>query len=71
MDEVSLRSAESNLSQLIQQVSADNSKIRITSDKGSVILISEETYNNLLITLEVFSTPGLAEHLPASGFEME
>lgn len=32
-------------------------KCRITSPEGNAILISEENYDNLMITLEMLSTP--------------
>lgn len=52
-----------NLAKLIEQVSSDQKLCRITSDSGNAILLSEETYDNLLITLELLSTPGLIDGL--------
>ena len=54
---------EANLAKLIEMVSLDQKLCRITSDNGNAVLLSEETYDNLLITLELLSTPGLIDGL--------
>lgn len=63
MDTYHLNEAQANLTKLIESVSLDQKLCRITSDHGNAVLLSEETYDNLLITLELLSTPGLIDSL--------
>lgn len=37
----------------------DGRQYRICSEEGTVVLLSEETYQNLIVTLELLATPGL------------
>jgi antitoxin YefM len=63
MDSYNLEEAKTNLTRILEKVSADQKLCRITSDHGNAVLLSEETYDNLLITLELLSTPGLIDGL--------
>lgn len=63
MESYKLEEAKENLKALIERVSLDQKLCRITSDSGNAVLLSEETYDNLLITLELLSTPGLIDGL--------
>lgn len=63
MDTFTLEEAKENLKKLIEKISVDQKLCRITSDHGNAVLLSEETYDNLLITLELLSTPGLIDGL--------
>ncbi|WP_068466767.1 type II toxin-antitoxin system Phd/YefM family antitoxin [Candidatus Protochlamydia phocaeensis] len=55
--------AAQNLTNLITLVQEENSHFRISSEEGTAILLSEETYQNLMVTLELLSTPGLMNGL--------
>lgn len=48
---------------MIANASSEQCKYRITSTEGTVVLLSEETYENLLVTLEMLSTPILFESM--------
>lgn len=54
---------EVDLVKLIALAQQSNHQFRITSEEGTIILLSEETYQNLVVTLEVLSTPGLLNSL--------
>lgn len=72
MDSISAQDANKILMELVQKVAQEKNQIRITSDEGNVVVLSEETYENILVTLELLSTPGLMESLNFSqNFELE
>lgn len=61
METVTDEEAKQNLLQLISYTQQNGQHIRITSEEGNVVLLSEETYHNLVVTLELLATPGLLE----------
>jgi antitoxin YefM len=63
METLTAEEASRDLLKLISLAHEGNSQFRIMSDEGTVILLSEETYQNLVVTLEVLSTPGLMNSL--------
>lgn len=64
METITAEEAAQNLLEMITRAQQDNQQFRITTaDQGAVILLSEETYENLMVTLEVLSTPGLMNGL--------
>lgn len=72
MDNISAQDATKRLMELIQKATQDKSQFRITSDAGNVVLLPEETYENILVTLELLSTPGLMDNLNfCQDYEME
>jgi antitoxin YefM len=63
MDTLSVSEAQEKLEHLIGLAAKDHRHFRISSDEGSVVLLPEETYDNLLVTLELLSTPALMERI--------
>lgn len=63
METVTAEEAAKNLAKLIASAHQDGHQYRITADEGSVVLLSEETYQNLIVTLELLATPGLMKGL--------
>ncbi len=63
METVTLEEATQSLEKLITLAKLERQQFRITSEEGTGILLSEETYHNLMITLEFLSTPGLLDNL--------
>lgn len=63
MDSLSFSQAKEQLLQVIQSATQYGKQFRILSDQGNVVLIPEETYDNILVTLELLSTPGLMDQL--------
>lgn len=63
MKTLTAEEAQHHLFSLIECAALDNQQYRITSEKGAVILLPEETYDNLMVTLELLSTPGLMESI--------
>ncbi|MCB1113748.1 MAG: hypothetical protein KDK62_03235 [Chlamydiia bacterium] len=61
METIDIEEALSTFPELIQKLSRESHKVKVTSDKGSVVVLSEETYENLLVTLEFLSAPGLLD----------
>ena len=63
MDRISAQEAKDRLVELIQDSTNDGKQFCITSDVGNVIVLPEETYENILVTLELLSTPGLMDSI--------
>jgi antitoxin YefM len=63
METLTAEEAAQNLLKLIALVHQDGRQFRITAEEGTVILLSEETYQNLIVTLELLATPGLMKGL--------
>lgn len=63
MEILTAEEAAQNLLQLMALAHQDGRQYRITSKEGTVVLLSEETYQNLIVTLELLATPGLMNGL--------
>lgn len=63
METLTAEEAAQNLIQLMALAHQDGRQYRITADEGIVVLLSEETYQNLIVTLELLATPGLMKGL--------
>ena len=61
METIDLDEALLTFPELIQKLSRESKKVKVTSKEGSVVVLSEETYENLLVTLEFLSAPGLLD----------
>lgn len=57
METVTAQEANDNLMAMLTNASKEQCKYRITSAEGTVVMLSEEQYENLLVTLEMLSTP--------------
>ncbi len=66
MDTYSTLEAKCQMNELLEKVLKDRRHCRITSDEGTVMVMPEETYQNLVVTLELLSTPGLMESMNMS-----
>lgn len=66
METLNVEVAQEELKKLIEEATTQQSKYLITSDHGNVVLLSEESYKNLLVALEMFSTPFFFENLQES-----
>ena len=58
-----ITNARNNLFELVDEVIEKNEVYRITSKKGSVVLLSEEDYSGIMETLYLTSIPGMREQL--------
>lgn len=63
METLTAEEATQNFIQLMTQAHQDGRQYRITAEEGTVVLLSEETYQNLIVTLELLATPGLMNGL--------
>lgn len=63
METISSEQASASLHDLIKKVNHENKPYKITAGDEAVILLGEEMYDNLLVTLEFLSTPGLLDRL--------
>lgn len=63
MDKISIHEAKDRLAKLIEVATNEGKQFCITSDAGNVVVLPEETYENILVTLELLSTPGLMDNL--------
>ncbi len=62
METLTAEEAAKNLLQLMT-LAQDGRQFRITAEEGSIVLLSEETYHHLIVTLELLATPGLMNGL--------
>lgn len=69
MELISIEDFQDQAFQVIERATNDLQQFRITSPQGTVILLSEETYKNILVTLEVLSTPGLMDALKTNNLD--
>ena len=63
MDTLTAQEAQDKLLRLVECAAKDLQQYRITSSDGNAVLLPEETYQNLVVTLELLSTPGLLDRL--------
>lgn len=64
MDSVTVEEASGSLKELLEKINSNQKPCRITLEGDqAVIVIAEEMYDNLLVTLEFLSTPGLLDRL--------
>ncbi len=63
METYNLEEAQGQIKELVARTTLENRQFRITSAEGNVVLLSQETYDNLIVTLELLSTPGLMDRM--------
>jgi PHD/YefM family antitoxin component YafN of YafNO toxin-antitoxin module len=63
METLTAEEASQNLRKLMALAHQDGCQFRITAEEGTIVLLSEETYQNLIVTLELLATPGLMNGL--------
>lgn len=61
METLTAEEASQNFLKLVALAHQNGQQYRITADEGTVVLLSEETYQNLIVTLELLATPGLMQ----------
>ncbi|MBI2264025.1 MAG: type II toxin-antitoxin system Phd/YefM family antitoxin [Armatimonadetes bacterium] len=71
MVSISATKARSEFFELLKKSIRGHELIRISTREGDAVLISEEDYDSLLETLELMSTPGLAQSIAAARKEIE
>lgn len=63
MTTLTVTQARQNLYDLLRKSVKGHAPVKITSKNGDAVLISEADYEGLLETLEILSTPGMAESI--------
>lgn len=63
MDTLDAHEMQDQLVNLVERAVQNNQQIRLIGPSGAAILMPEETYDNLMVTLELLSTPGMMETL--------
>ena len=71
MKTITASRARSELFSLLKSTVKGHQQVRISSKEGSVVLMSEEDYENLIETLELLSIDGFKESLQAADCEIE
>jgi antitoxin YefM len=71
METLTALEAQERFSQMIKDAVQDRQQFRVTSEEGVVVVLPEETYQNILVTLELLSTPGLLDQIKMHDFEDE
>ncbi|KAF3363319.1 Uncharacterized protein PHSC3_000073 [Chlamydiales bacterium STE3] len=61
METISADKVGDQITDVISRATKDLKQFRITSSEGAVVLLPEEMYDRLVVTLELLSTPGLLE----------
>ena len=59
MEILTLEEAAKDLHQFVNLVQKESRQYRITAGDESAVLMSYESYQNLIVTLELLATPGL------------
>lgn len=62
MDTYTASEATCQINELLEKVLIDRRHCRVVSGHGTAIVMPEDTYQNLVVTLELLSTPGLLEN---------
>ncbi len=70
MKTITASSARAELLNLIKNTVRGHRQVRITSNEGSAVLMSEVDYENLIETLELLSVAGLKESVRAADQEI-
>jgi len=70
MKTITASSAQSSFYDLVRAVIKEHKQYRIASEKGGVVLLSEEEYESFVETLELLSTPGLYESIKQADREI-
>ena len=63
--------ARQNFFAIIKSAIKENDQYRIVHKNGTAVIMSEEDYENLVETLELLSTPGLAKSIRKAKKEIE
>ena len=63
MTNINATSFRKNIFSILEQTIKFNEPVNITTKEGNAVLISENDYNNLLATLEIYNNPLLHEKL--------
>jgi len=71
MKTITASHARSELFNLLKSTVRGHRQVRIRTKEGSVVLMSEEDYDNLIETLEILSVPGLKESLEEADHEIK
>jgi PHD/YefM family antitoxin component YafN of YafNO toxin-antitoxin module len=66
METLTAEEASKDLLKLVTLAQQDGRQFRIKTEEGTVVLLSEETYQNLIVTLELLATPGLMNGIKVS-----
>ncbi len=71
MKTITASKARSELFNLLKRTIRGHRQVRITSKEGSVILMSENDYENLIETLELLSIPGFKKSIQEADLEID
>lgn len=71
MDTVAASEAKDKLQEMIKEAVRNRQQYKIVGNEGSVVLLPQETYDNILVTLELLSTPGLLDQIKLQEVEEE
>lgn len=71
MDTYTSDEMQESLQNIINKAVDESHPCKVTSPNGNVVVLSEETYQNILVTLELLSTPGLMENVDQQLIEEE
>ena len=71
MKSITASKVRSELFNLLKMTIRGHRQVRITSKEGSVVLMSENDYENLIETLELLSIPGFKKSIQEADMEID
>ena len=63
MKKITDRKFHSDFHTILESVIRSDEPFTISTDSGNAVLLSENLYRGLMATLDIYSTPGLAEKI--------
>lgn len=63
MQSVNITGFQKNIMTMIEQTIKYNEPINVVTDKGNVVVLSDEDYRGMLETINLLSIPGMREKL--------
>lgn len=71
MKTITTTKARSDLFNIVKDIVKGHQEVKITSKEGSVVLVSEQDYENLMETLELMSVSGLTRSIHHADKDIE
>ena len=63
MTNINVTNFRKNIYELLEQTIKYNEPINVSTKNGNAVILSEEDYNNLIVTLYIYSVPGLKDEI--------
>jgi len=71
MVNINLKSFKENIDNILKDIIKDNKQMKVLTENGNVVILSEQDYNGLIETVQIESIPGLKEEILARNNDIE